>query len=80
MKRSWSWLVSIYDSRNKIKKIQKISPSINKAKLEQAIDENFDKAKRLAEKEMGIKTDLENLSYEQVFEDDYKLDEENGGQ
>ena len=54
IKRSWSWVVSINDSRSKIQHIQRAKPSVTKRKLEESIDKNFDRAKKKAEKEMSV--------------------------
>ena len=73
-KQSNSWKNSIDDSRDKIKKIQKKKPSLNDDYLKKNWEKAQEKAKQQAEKEMKKKSDIDNLTWKQVFDDDYEID------
>ena len=76
-KRSKSWINSIEDARDKIDDIQRDRPSLNRNFIRKCWDTVFNKAKRGAEAEMGKKTDITHLTEKQVFEEDYKLKNNN---
>jgi len=72
-KRSSSWAVTIFSSRNEIADSQDEVPSINRIYLESVWEKCLARAVKLAELEMGRRTDLSSLSWEEVFEDEYYL-------
>jgi len=73
-RRSWSWVASIKDAREEISDIQEENPSLNDAVIDSLWDKAFAMAKRDAQAEMGKKSDVQGLSWQQVFADDYELD------
>ena len=77
LKRSSSWVRTIEHSRERIKTLQNDNPSLNMNYLRGNWNDTFTKAKRAAEKEMNRKSDVESLTEKQVFEDEYKLKDEN---
>ncbi len=74
-KKTRSWLNSIKNARDQIRRIQRREPSINKNFLSKIWDMVFKKAKKRAEEETGEKCDLETLDWKDVF--DKNWDEEN---
>jgi leucyl aminopeptidase (aminopeptidase T) len=68
-RRSKGWAVSIESARIEIEDVIHLEPSL-KPKVPSLLVELFDKAKRLAEKEMGQKTDLTELTWAEVFDDE----------
>ena len=73
-KKSRSCENSIDDSRKKINKIQNDKPSLNDDILKENWEKAQEKAKQQAEKEMKKKSDIDNLTWKQVFDDDYEID------
>lgn len=73
-RRSWSWVASIKDARDEIADIQEETPSLNDAVIESLWEKAFAMAKRDAQAEMGKKSDVQGLSWQEVFVDDYELD------
>ncbi len=72
-RRSRSWVASIKDARDEIADIQDETPSLNNAVIESLWDKAFIIAKRDAEAEMGKKSEVQSVSWEEVFEDEYEL-------
>jgi hypothetical protein len=73
-RRSWSWVASIKDARDEIADIQEENPSLNDAVVGSLWEKAFVMAKRDAQAEMGRKLDVQGLSWQEVFDDDYDLD------
>ncbi|WP_434683534.1 DUF29 domain-containing protein [Pseudanabaena minima] len=73
-KRSRSWIVSIIDARDAIEESQEEMPSLNREFIESLWDQALIKAKRKAEAEMGCKSGISSITWEEVFEDEYLLD------
>jgi len=71
--RSSSWSISIRSARNEIEDIQEEMPSLNRDYLESIWEKCFQRAVKDAEDEMGIKSKLTSLNWEEVFEDEYSL-------
>lgn len=71
-RRSRSWIVTIENARLEIEELTELEPSL-KPLLPNLLSELFPKAKRMAEKEMGITTVLASLSWSAVFDDEYDL-------
>ena len=72
-RRSRSWVASIKDARDEIADIQDETPSLNNSVIESLWDKAFIIAKRDAEAEMGKKSEVQSVSWEEVFEDEYEL-------
>jgi len=71
-KRTQSWLNSIQDARRQIRFLQKKHPRLkNESWLAKKWKTLFEKAKKDAEKETGEECNAENLSEEEVFDQDY---------
>lgn len=72
-RRSRGWAVSIESARVEIEDLLDLEPSL-KPKVSPLLTELFDKAKRLAEKEMGQKAKVSGLTEAEVFEDEYDIE------
>lgn len=72
-RRSVSWVTSIADVREEIEAIQSTKPSLNRNYLESVWDKAFEKATRQAENETGLTNTLSGLSWETVFENEYRI-------
>ena len=72
-KRSLSWVASINNAREEILEIQQETPSLNNAVIQSMWANCTKVAKREAEGEMNQKSNLQILSWQQVFEDQYEL-------
>ena len=72
-KRSRSWLASIKDARDEIADIQEETPSLNNAVIESLWQKAFVIAKRDAEAEMGKKSDVQSVSWQDAFGYEYEL-------
>jgi hypothetical protein len=73
-RRSHSWTATIENARIEIEELLELEPSLAPA-VPELLKELFGKAKRSAEKEMGRKTSIVALSWKEVFEADYDIDE-----
>ncbi|MDY6783889.1 MAG: DUF29 domain-containing protein [Cyanobacteriota bacterium] len=73
-KRSFSWVASINNAREEILEIQEETPSLNDNVIQQMWDKCFKIAQRQARAEMNQKTELEALSWSEVFEDEYEIE------
>ena len=76
-RRSLSWIASIKDAREEIVDIQEETPSLNNNVIEELWEKAFIIAKRDAQAEMHKKSSLTALSWQEVFEDDYDLYDDN---
>ncbi len=72
-RRSRSWAASIQDARDEIADIQDETPSLNNAVIESLWEKAFVMAKRDAQAEMGKKSDVQNVSWQEAFVDEYEL-------
>jgi Domain of unknown function DUF29 len=72
-KRSKSWINTINNARKKIKELQEDKPSLTDSWIESIWEKAFKAAKKEAEGEMKQKTDIENLTWQEVFEDRYLI-------
>lgn len=79
-RRSYSWRSSIYNARDEIEQIQEETPSLNRNVVKELWDRCFKQAKRDAEGEMKQQSNVERLTWPQVFEHEYELDDRNGKQ
>jgi hypothetical protein len=73
-RRSLSWVASIKDAREEIADIQEETPSLNDEVVKFLWDKAFEMAKRDAQAEMGIRSDVAGLSWGEVFEAQYELE------
>jgi len=70
--RRRSWVATIENARFEIEEMLEFEPSL-KPLVPDLLTGMFGKAKRIAEKEMGQETTLTELSWPEVFDDDYSL-------
>ena len=73
-RRSLSWVASIEDARDEIADIREETPSLNERTVQELWTKAFVIAKRDAEAEMGRGTDIETLTWDDVFATAYSLD------
>lgn len=76
-RRSLSWVADIKDAREEIADIQEETPSLNDNVIKELWDKAFIIANRDAQAEMSKKTAVAALSWQEVFENDYDLDDDN---
>ena len=72
-KRSASWVISIRSARREIAESQREMSSLNREFLNSIWDECFVTAKQDARDEMGKKAEITALSWEEVFEQNYTI-------
>lgn len=72
-KRSGSWAVSILDARENIEEIISEKPSLNRQFIQDVWDRTVQQAIRKAEEETQRRTTLTDLSWSEVFEDEYSV-------
>ncbi|MFM5983618.1 MAG: DUF29 domain-containing protein [Sphaerospermopsis kisseleviana] len=72
-KRSASWVISIRSARREIADSQEEMPSLNREFLESIWDKCFTSAKQDARDEMGKKPEITALTWEEVFEENYTM-------
>ena len=70
-KRSWSWSASISNAREEIADIQEETPSLTNWVVQDMWEKCFRAAKREAEGEMNQTSPVSNLSWEEVFKQQY---------
>jgi hypothetical protein len=81
-KRSWSWIKSIRHARFEIDEVQEETPSVTKKAIEFEWEKVFKKAISLSADEMGMSRDEERkynpeiLTWQEVFEKEYSLEDE----
>ncbi len=82
-KRSRSWYSSILNARFEIEEVQEETPSVTKKIIESEWDKVFEKAIKLSVREMNLdkqairKFNPEPLTWQEVFENEYYLEDEN---
>lgn len=72
-RRSRSWSVSILNARQEIEDILEGKPSITDEDIREMWDDAFRKAQRLASAETGLQVTISNLTWQEVFDEDYLL-------
>ena len=72
-KRSASWVISIRSARREIAESQREMPSLNREFLNSIWDKCFAAAKQDARDEMGKKAEITALSWEDIFEQNYTI-------
>jgi hypothetical protein len=77
-RRSRSWRATITNARDEISEIQQDTPSLNRAVIEAMWTSCFRSAKQEAEGEMNKDSPVERLTWTQVFDEKYDLDDQEG--
>ena len=72
-RRSASWVASIADARGELEAIQQTKTSLNRLYFESVWDNAFRKAGRQAENETGLPVTTAMLSWEAVFDEEYRV-------
>ena len=72
--RTRSWSATIQNARDDIREIQEETPSLSDEALRGLWDRAFEQAKRHAEGEMNQATDVQCLTWDEVFCDTYAVD------
>jgi len=72
-RRSVSWAVSIVNARYEISEAQEYEPSITDEVIRGMWERAFKQAKKEAELEMQKESNIDALSWDEVFNDDYSL-------
>jgi hypothetical protein len=73
-KRSRSWVATIYNAREEIRDIQEETPSLTDNLIEEIWGKCFQAAKREAEADMNQDSLISELSWEDVFKEEYRKD------
>jgi hypothetical protein len=71
-KRSRSWVATIYNARDEIRDIQEETPSLTDEMIEEIWDKCLQAAKREAEADMNQDSPISELTWKEVFEDEYR--------
>ena len=74
VKRSRSWLATIYNARDEIKDIQEETPSLTNDMIEEIWNKCLHAANREAEADMNQDSPVSELTWQEVFEDDYRIE------
>jgi uncharacterized protein DUF29 len=74
VKRSRSWVATIYNARDEIKDIQEETPSLTNDMIEQIWNKCLQSANREAEADMNQDSSVSELTWQEVFEDDYQIE------
>ncbi len=72
-KRSASWVATIESARNEIRDYQEETPSLTDEKIKEMWEVCFTRAQRAAELDMQKKSAIQSLSWDEVFNEDYTL-------
>lgn len=72
-KRSVSWIATIENARNEIRDYQEETPSLTDEVIKEMWEKCFARALKEAELEMQKKCDLASLSWDEVFNENYSL-------
>jgi len=75
LKRTRSWIISIYNARDKIDEILRKQPSL-KNRIKLIWNDVFRKAKKKAEEETEQDCDIEELDWDTTFNQKFDLDDE----
>jgi hypothetical protein len=71
-KRSRSWVATIYNARDEIKDIQEETPSLTDDMIEEIWNKCLQAAKREAEADMNQDSSVSELTWKEVFDDEYQ--------
>jgi hypothetical protein len=72
-KRSHSWIATIYNAREEITDIQSETPSLKDSVIKEMWDKCFLAAQREAEGDMNRRSPISQLSWKEIFDDQYEL-------
>ena len=72
-RRTRSWVSTIVQARHAIEDIQLEIPSLNRDFIEKIWDYCLERAMREAKAEMGVQPAIDSLSWQEVFIDEYEL-------
>ncbi|MFQ3597167.1 MAG: DUF29 domain-containing protein [Chloroherpetonaceae bacterium] len=72
-KRSVSWIATIRNARREIRDYQEDTPSITNEKIQEMWEKCFARALEEAEYQMNQKPAIETLSWDEVFNENYSL-------
>src|ERR1044072_5581814 len=73
VKRSRSWVATIYNARDEIKDIQEETPSLTNDMIEEIWNKCLKAANREAEADMNQDSSVSELTWQEVFDDDYQI-------
>ncbi|HST23848.1 MAG TPA: DUF29 domain-containing protein [Blastocatellia bacterium] len=74
VKRSRSWVATIYNARDEIKDIQEETPSLTNDMIEQIWSKCLQAATREVEADMNQDSSVSELTWQEVFDDDYRIE------
>ena len=74
VKRSRSWVAIIYNARDEIKDIQEETPSLTNDMIKEIWNKCLQAANREAEADMNQDSSISELTWQEVFEDDYRIE------
>lgn len=74
VKRSRSWVATIYNARDEIKDIQEETPSLTNDMIEEIWNKCLQSANREAEADMNQDSSVSELNWQEVFEEDYRIE------
>ncbi len=74
VKRSRSWVATIYNARDEIKDIQEETPSLTNDMIEEIWNKCLQAANREAEADMNQDSSVSELTWQEVFEGDYQIE------
>ncbi|MGA9773799.1 MAG: DUF29 domain-containing protein [Blastocatellia bacterium] len=74
VKRSRSWVATIYNARDEIRDIQEETPSLTNDMIEEIWNKCLQSAIRDAEADMNQGSSVSELTWQEVFEDAYRIE------
>jgi hypothetical protein len=74
VKRSRSWVATIYNARDEIKDIQEETPSLTNDMIEEIWNKCLQAANREAEADINQDSSVSELTWQEVFDDDYRIE------
>ena len=74
VKRSRSWVATIYNARDEINDIQEETPGLTNDMIEEIWNKCLQAANREAEADMNQDSSVSELTWQEVFEDDYRIE------
>lgn len=74
-KHSRSWVATIYNARREIRDIQEETPSLTDNIILEMWEDCFEAATLDAEGEMNKEAEVSKLSWEEVFEEEYRIED-----
>jgi hypothetical protein len=74
VKRSRSWVATIYNARDEIRDIQEETPSLTNDIIKEIWNKCLQSANREAEADMNQDSSVSELTWKEVFEDEYRTE------